>query len=51
LGDRVGKHTKGNAEGIKAERKSIRILNKGEFDWVEYPDQIATCLFGRGAGV
>ena len=28
---RVAKHTKGNAEGIKAERPNIRSLNKGQF--------------------
>ncbi|MCF6306037.1 MAG: group I intron-associated PD-(D/E)XK endonuclease [Rhodobacteraceae bacterium] len=46
LGNRVGKHTKGNAEGIKAERKSIRVLNKGDFSWVETTSQIADLLFG-----
>jgi PD-(D/E)XK endonuclease len=50
LGDRIGKHTKGNAEGIKAERKSIRILHKGEFETVHELSQVTDRLFGSSIG-
>ena len=30
-GHKVAKHTKGDAEGFKSERPSIRVINKGEF--------------------
>ena len=32
LGDRVARHTKANAEGVKANRSAIRVLNKGQFE-------------------
>lgn len=35
LGDKVGKHTKGDASGHKAERLSIRVLPKGRFERVD----------------
>ena len=31
LGNRVGKHSKANAAGFKAERPDTRVLNKGDF--------------------
>jgi len=34
LPEKTGKHSKGNAEGIKTERPNIRIVNKGKFDTV-----------------
>ncbi|MBN4046535.1 hypothetical protein JYU02_00895 [bacterium AH-315-P15] len=46
LGDRVGKHTKGDQTGKKAERPNIRILNKGEFSKLETVDAVAQALFG-----
>jgi hypothetical protein len=30
-GHKVAKHTKGDAEGFKAERPNIRVINKGDF--------------------
>ncbi len=42
---RVAKHTKGNAEGIKAERPNIRSLNKGQFDRYESIDALYNVLF------
>ena len=47
LGSRIGKHSKGNADGYKAERSDIRILNKGQFDAVKTAGQLADHLFGR----
>lgn len=47
LGDRIGKHSKGNAEGYKAERADIRILNKGQFDLVGSAELLADLLFGE----
>ncbi len=47
LGSRIGKHSKGNAEGYKAERSDIRILNKGQFDAVGSAELLAGRLFGK----
>jgi len=42
----IAKHTKGNAIGIKAERPSIRVINKGHF--LSYPtiSELYDALFG-----
>ena len=45
-GDKLGRHSKGNAEGIKAERPSTRILNKGQFESVGTALDILLKLFG-----
>jgi hypothetical protein len=45
LGDRVAKHTKGNSQGVKAERPIIRTLAWGRFDRVETPAKLASLLF------
>ena len=42
----VGKHTKGNKDGVKAERPSIRVLNKGQFTAIDTTTQLAIRLFG-----
>ena len=42
----VAKHTKGNAEGKKAERKNIRVINKGRFTKVESISGVIEKLFG-----
>lgn len=47
LPERKGKHTKSNANGIKAERPKIRVLNKGEFDKVLGFEALADRLFGK----
>ncbi len=46
LGNRVGRHSKGNALGYKAERDAIRILNKGRFQRLESMEALFACLFG-----
>ena len=42
----VAKHTKGNAQGAKAERKNIRVINKGQFTKVESISGVIKKLFG-----
>jgi hypothetical protein len=42
----VAKHTKGNAYGEKADRKNIRVLNKGKFEEIESIDGVIEKLFG-----
>ena len=42
---RVAKHTKGNAEGIKAERPNIRSINKGQFDRYDSIEALYNVLF------
>ena len=46
LGDKVAKHSKGDASGFKAERNSIRLLNKGRFDAVGSVSELVDLLFG-----
>ncbi|MDG9922821.1 MULTISPECIES: hypothetical protein [unclassified Pseudomonas] len=43
---RVARHTKGNAEGVKAERPNIRVLNKGLFEKFENIEGLYSRLFG-----
>lgn len=43
----VAKHTRGNAEGKKAERKNIRVINKGGFTKVEAISALVIKLFGK----
>ena len=47
IGDRVGKHSKGDKDGTKAERPDIRVVNKGQFKPVETIGQLADLLFGE----
>ena len=49
LGDRVGRHTKGDRTGTKAERPSIRILRKGQFVSLATIENISQALFGNVA--
>ncbi|MGM7317556.1 hypothetical protein [Idiomarina sp. ST10R2A5] len=42
---RVAKHTKGNADGLKAERPNLRTLNKGEFKKFSTFDELYNELF------
>jgi hypothetical protein len=46
LGNRVARHTKGNSEGIKTERKNIRTIRKKEFDEIENMEKLIEALFG-----
>ena len=43
---RVGKHTKGNKDGVKAERQSIRVIPKGKFKHIKTTTELVTRLFG-----
>lgn len=45
LGDKVAKHSKGNADGVKLERQGLRVLNKGVFEAVEDITKLADLLF------
>ncbi|MEQ9490519.1 MAG: hypothetical protein RIM72_16160 [Alphaproteobacteria bacterium] len=46
LGDRIGKHSKGNSQGHKAERPNIRMLNKGQFTSINSAEDLIDVLFG-----
>lgn len=46
LGDRIGKHTKGDSTGAKANRPSIREVNKGRFARLPTINDVADALFG-----
>lgn len=46
MGFPIAKHTKGNAKGEKAERKNIRVLNKGQFEKIESISGVIEELFG-----
>lgn len=43
---RVGKHTKGNKDGVKAERPSIRVVPKGRFERFDTTTDLVMWLFG-----
>lgn len=45
-GFKVGKHTKANAEGVKAERPNIRTLPLSKFDRLTTIEQVVARLFG-----
>ena len=42
---KVAKHTKGNSDGIKAERPNIRVINKGQFLTVRTVEELFNLLF------
>lgn len=42
---KIAKHTKGNKDGVKAERPNIRIINKGQFDVIRTVDELYNKLF------
>ena len=46
LGDKVARHTKGDATGEKKERPNMRELNKGRFRKLETVEQVREALFG-----
>jgi hypothetical protein len=43
---RIGKHTKGNKDGVKAERPSIRVVPKRSFETIETTTELVSKLFG-----
>ena len=48
LGDmKVAKHTKGDAQGVKAKRPDIRIVNKGDFYAYESIGELYKALFAQ----
>jgi len=46
-GDRIARHTKGDREGTKAERRDIRIISRGRFGPVPTIAGLADLLFGK----
>ncbi|MGL4238212.1 hypothetical protein [Tabrizicola sp.] len=50
LGDRVGRHSKGNADGIKAEKPEHRVLGIASFERLATADVLAQRLFGPPPG-
>jgi len=44
---RIAKHTKGDAQGVKAERPNIRVLNKGNFIKITSANELFDVLFGN----
>lgn len=44
---KVGKHTKGDSKGYKAERPNIRLVSKGRFDRLDTVAEIVDRLFGH----
>ena len=42
----IAKHSKGNKDGVKAERPAIRIVNKGQFAVIDTTTELAMRLFG-----
>jgi hypothetical protein len=43
---KTAKHTKGNKEGVKADRPSIRVVPKGQFFTIDTTTELAIRLFG-----
>jgi hypothetical protein len=42
----VGRHTKGNSEGVKLNRPNVRVIPKGDFERIDTLPEIAERLFG-----
>jgi hypothetical protein len=47
----VAKHTKGNAQGVKAERPNIRVLKRAVFEQVASIPELVRRLFGAVGSV
>jgi hypothetical protein len=43
---KTAKHTKGNKDGVKAERPSIRVVPKGQFTSIDTTMELVKRLFG-----
>lgn len=46
LGEKIARHTKANAAGVKAERAHLRIVDQRAFSRIETVDDVARALFG-----
>ena len=46
LGGKVGRHTKGDRNGVKAERPNTRIVPKSRFRRLATIEEVAAALFG-----
>lgn len=46
LGDRVGRHSRGDSTGTKSDRPNIRLLRRSEFTTLQTIDDVADRLFG-----
>ncbi|MCK0142245.1 hypothetical protein [Aliiroseovarius sp. F20344] len=46
LGNKIGKHEKGDQHGYKAQRAAIRVINKGRFVHIPSLEKLADRLFG-----
>jgi hypothetical protein len=47
LGHRIGRHTKGNAKGIKSSRPSIRVLSRSSFKTIHSIAVLSKLMFGQ----
>jgi len=45
---KIGKHTKGNKDGVKGERQNIRVIPKGRFKVLPSIEDVYEQLFRRG---
>ena len=50
LGDRKARHSRANAQGVKAERPGVRILPAGKFERITDMSELADRLFDRRQG-
>jgi hypothetical protein len=50
LGDRIGRHSKGDSTGRKAERPAIRLLRRQAFEALPAMDAVAAALFFGNRG-
>ena len=46
-GFKTAKHTKGNAQGVKAERPNLRVIPKSQFKKLDSIEELVEYLFGR----
>ncbi|MFN4281426.1 MAG: hypothetical protein ACK4NA_02165 [Alphaproteobacteria bacterium] len=46
LGERVGRHSKANSEGVKAPRANVRLLSRKRFESLATIDELVARLFG-----
>ena len=46
-GFKVARHTKANAQGVKAERPEVRVIPRSRFIVLESIEELAEVLFGR----
>lgn len=49
-GMKIGRHTKGNAQGVKAERPNIRTVPLSQFEELRDIDDVVERLFGMSRG-